>query len=62
MKSEGSSLCTVCKGAGVLRQALEYPSFEDQRCCPHCKVGWSLAEAIARIVARTRGQGRAQVA
>jgi hypothetical protein len=62
MMGEVLSPCPVCKGTGVIRNAVEYPSLEDQRCCPQCKAGRTLAEAIARIVARARTGERAQVA
>ena len=62
MRGEILGACPVCKGAGIIRRAVEYPNVEAELCCTHCKAGWSIAETIARIVARTRNEDRAQVA
>ena len=62
MRGEILSPCPVCKGSGVICYAIEYPGFEDRRCCPHCKAGWALADVLTKIVARTGSEERAQVA
>lgn len=46
------SLCPVCGGTGFAVGPIDYPSFENRRCCSECEAGQRIADRILEIVAR----------